>query len=177
MKKATAIILALTLLICLTACAKETSGSASGGPALKEENGVLTCLDTTSSPFEDCAVRVSVDKTAGTVTFTKATKDGQDTKEYYRFTPSEHMLEQFYYVSMMGTGFYYYYDTDLGEMVRIEDKDHNDSTASAKENGRFDGPAAQIKKDAATLEEFADKEILPLLIFLLDVRIIKVTTV
>ena len=31
MKKATAIILALTLLICLTACAKETSGSASGG--------------------------------------------------------------------------------------------------------------------------------------------------
>lgn len=154
MKKATVMILALTLLICLTACAKETSGSASGGPALKEENGVLTCLDTTSSPFEDCAVRVTVDKTAGTVTFTKATKDGQDTKEYYRFIPSEHMLEQFYYVSMMGTGFYYYYDTDLGEMVRMEDKDHNDSTASAKENGRFDGPAAQIKKDAATLEEY-----------------------
>ena len=138
----------------LTGCTKNEAAPAGGKAALKEENGVQTCLDTESSPFDDCVVHVVVDKSAGTVTFTKATKDGQDTQEYYRFTPAEHMLEQYYYVSMMGTGFYYYYDTDLGEMVRMENKDHEDNTASAKENGRFDGAAEQIKKDAEMLQKY-----------------------
>lgn len=128
-----------------------------GKLVLQEENGVLTCLDTENSPFADCALRTTVDPAAGTITFVKATKDGKDTKEYYRFTPAEHMLEQYYYVSMMGTGFYYYFDTDLGEMVRLEDKDHKDTTQSAKDNGRFEGPAKQIKEDAASLEEYFSK--------------------
>lgn len=129
----------------------------SGKLVLQEENGVLTCLDTESSPFADCALRTTVDPAAGTITFVKATKDGKDTKEYYRFTPAEHMLEQYYYVSMMGTGFYYYFDTDLREMVRLEDKDHKDTTQSAKDNGRFEKPAKQIKEDAASLEEYFSK--------------------
>lgn len=128
-----------------------------GKLVLQEENGVLTCLDTESSPFADCALRTTVDPAAGTITFVKATKDGKDTKEYYRFTPAEHMLEQYYYVSMMGTGFYYYFDTDLREMVRLEDKDHKDTTQSAKDNGRFEKPAKQIKEDAASLEEYFSK--------------------
>lgn len=148
------LLLALTALLGLAACGGKKAEESAAKPELKEENGVLSCLDTSGGPFSDCALHVVVDKSAGTVTFVKATKDGKDTKEYYCFTPAEHMLEQYYYVSMMGTGFYYYYDTDLGEMVRMEDKDHNDSTQSAKDHGRFDGPAAQIKEDAAALETY-----------------------
>ncbi|MGM9605887.1 MAG: ABC transporter substrate-binding protein, partial [Oscillospiraceae bacterium] len=124
---------------------------------LTEENGLLTCFDAETSPFEDCAVRVTVDQSAKTVTFTKATADGKDTQEYYCFMPEEHMMEQFYYVSMMGTGFYYYYDTELGEMVRMENMNHEDTTASAKENGRFDGPAERIKGEAAALESYFEE--------------------
>ncbi len=121
---------------------------------LAEENGVLTCFDATTSPFADCAVRVTVDKTEKTVTFVKATYEGQDTREYYKFMPEENTVEQFYYVSMMGTGFYYYFDTELGEMTRMEDMNHEDSTQSAKENGRFDAPAERIKGEVATLEAY-----------------------
>lgn len=127
---------------------------AEGGLNLTEENGVLTCFDAETSPFEDCAVRVTVDKSEKTVTFVKATYDGQDTLEYYKFMPEENMVEQFYYVSMMGTGFYYYFDTELGEMTRMEDMNHEDSTQSAKENGRFDAPAARIKGEVVALEDY-----------------------
>lgn len=172
MKKMTAILLAVSLAAALAGCAKGNSDptpppatptpvtqpSATPEPAagleLTEENGVLTCLDSETSPFEDCALRTVVDKQAKTVTFTKATPEGQDTQEYYLFRPEEHMMEQFYYVSMMGTGFYYYYDTDLGEMVRMEDKDHNDTTESSKASGRYDGAAQRVKADATALEAY-----------------------
>lgn len=177
MKKLTVILLTLALMAGMAACSGGDQGGAPAtnppettpapstapaeipedGPVLTEENGVLTCLDTENSPFDDCAVHTVVDKTAGTVTFTKATMEGQDTQEYYRFSPKEHMVEQYYFVSMMGTGFYYYYDTELGEMTRMEDADHNDNTESSKESGRFDGAAERIKGDVAMLEAyFAD---------------------
>ena len=121
---------------------------------LTENNGILEAVDVTTSPLEGCGVHVQVNKAEGTVTFIKTDDAGQDTTEYYKFTPAKNEVEQFYFVAMMGTGFYYYFDTTAGEMVRMEDMDHNDSTQSAKDNGRFDKAAEGLKADVTALQTY-----------------------
>lgn len=153
MKKAIALMLVLAMALTLGACgAKEEKQD--GKLALAEKDGILEALDLQTSPFKQGGLRTQVDVAKGTVTFTKTDEKGGNTMEYYKFTPAEHEVEQFYYVSMMGTGFYYFFDTNAGEMVRMEDMEHNDSTQSAKDNNRFDSAAESIKKDVETLENY-----------------------
>lgn len=150
MKKMTALLLALTLVLALVGC----SSGGSGKSKLENHNGILEAVDVEGSPLKDCGVHVQVNPAEGTVTFIKTDSNGKDTTEYYKFTPAKNEVEQYYYVSMMGTGFYYYFDLAAGEMVRMEDKDHNDSTQSAKDGGRFDGPAKALKEDVAALQSY-----------------------
>lgn len=121
---------------------------------LVENNGKQEYVDTEKSPFEDCGIHTVVDKSAQTITFFKTDKEGVDTVEYILFSPEKNEVEKYYYVSMMGTGFYYYLDLEAGELVRIEDKDHQDTTESAKENGRFDGAAEDMKAEVEALEKY-----------------------
>ena len=153
MKKTIAMVLALIMVLALGACGNEKNTD-NGKLSLEEKDGVLEALDLATSPFDKGGLRTQVDASKGTVTFTKTDDQGGNTMEYYQFTPAENEVEQFYYVSMMGTGFYYYYDLAAGEMVRMEDMNHEDSTQSAKENNRFDSAAESLKKDVEVLENY-----------------------
>lgn len=134
--------------------AETKAESASGTDVFTDENGVLTYLDTANAPFDGAGLKITADKAAKTVNFVKTDLDGNETVEYYTFDFNSNTVEQYYYVSMMGTGFYYTFDLAANEIVKIEDSDHNDSTQSTKDNGRFDSANDRLKGDVEALQNY-----------------------
>lgn len=136
------------------AAAETEAESAAGTDVFTDENGVLTYLDTANAPFEGAGLKITVDKAAKTVNFVKTDLDGNETVEYYNFDLNNNTVEEYYYVSMMGTGFYYTFDLAANEIVKVEDSEHNDSTQSTKDNGRYDGANDRMKGDVEALRNY-----------------------
>ena len=128
--------------------------SAAGTDVFTNESGVLTYLDTANAPFEGAGLKITVDKAAKTVNFVKTDLDGNETVEYYNFDLNSNTVEEYYYVSMMGTGFYYTFDLAANEIVKVEDSEHNDSTQSTKDSGRYDGANDRMKGDVEALQNY-----------------------
>lgn len=140
-----------------TEAAAETNAeteSAAGTDVFTDESGVLTYLDTANAPFEGAGLKITVDKAAKTVNFVKTDLDGNETVEYYNFDLNSNTVEEYYYVSMMGTGFYYTFDLAANEIVKVEDSEHNDSTQSTKDSGRYDGANDRMKGDVEALQNY-----------------------
>lgn len=167
MKKILLPIALIAVVMSMAACSSNQNSTASNGETaaqqqessvgtsvFADENGVLTYLDTEHSPFDGAGLKITADKNAKTVNFVKTDLKGNETVEYYTFDYNTNTVEQYYYVSMMGTGFYYTYDLAAGEIVKIEDTERNDSTQSAKDNGRYDGANDRLKADVAALESY-----------------------
>ncbi len=136
------------------AAAETEAASAAGTDVFTDENGVLTYLDTANAPFEGAGLKITVDKAAKTVNFVKTDLDGNETVEYYNFDLNNNTVEEYYYVSMMGTGFYYTFDLGANEIVKVEDSEHNDSTQSTKDNGRYDSANDRMKGDVEALRNY-----------------------
>lgn len=134
--------------------AETEAASAAGTDVFTDENGVLTYLDTANAPFEGTGLKITVDKAAKTVNFVKTDLDGNETVEYYNFDLNSNTVEEYYYVSMMGTGFYYTFDLAANEIVKVEDSEHNDSTQSTKDSGRYDGANDRMKGDVEALRNY-----------------------
>lgn len=134
--------------------AETEAESAAGTDVFTDENGVLTYLDTANAPFEGAGLKITVDKAAKTVNFVKTDLDGNETVEYYTFDLNSNTVEEYYYVSMMGTGFYYTFDLGANEIVKVEDSEHNDSTQSTKDNGRYDSANDRMKGDVEALQNY-----------------------
>lgn len=134
--------------------AETEAESVAGTDVFTDENGVLTYLDTANAPFEGAGLKITVDKAAKTVNFVKTDLDGNETVEYYNFDLNNNTVEEYYYVSMMGTGFYYTFDLAANEIVKVEDSEHNDSTQSTKDNGRYDSANDRMKGDVEALQNY-----------------------
>lgn len=144
MKKVWLILLVLLVLTVAAGCGKEDADS---GAAVLTDNGdgTMTALDTTGSPL-DGGLNITVDKNEGFVNMQITDESGEDTVEFFKFTPADSICQRHRYVSMMGTGFYYFFDYEVGAMVRIEDMDNQDVTKSTKEQGRFDSAQSDTKE-------------------------------
>lgn len=127
-------------------------------PEFTEEGGVLTYLDTENSPFEGAGLKITADPSAKTVKFVKTDLDGNETVEYYIFDFNTNTVEEYYFVSMMGTGFYYTFDLEKGEISKIEDSDRNDSTQSSKDSGRYDSANERTKSDVEALRKYFSEQ-------------------
>ena len=136
------------------AAAETEAESAAGTDVFTDENGVLTYLDTANAPVEGAGLKITVDKAAKTVNFVKTDLDGNETVEYYNFDLNNNTVEEYYYVSMMGTGFYYTFDLAANEIVKVEDSEHNDSTQSTKDSGRYDSANDRMKGDVEALRNY-----------------------
>ena len=123
-----------------------------------EEDGLLVCMDLENSPFEESGLKITIDTSTQTVNFVKTDLDGNETVEYWTFNTADNMVEKYYYVSMMGTGFYYYFDLTADELVRIESDEHEDSTQSSKDSGRFDGANETTKDEVAQLSDYFEAQ-------------------
>lgn len=144
MKKLTAMIIAVLAIACLAGCSGETEEK-SGARLEDNGDGTLTYLEVENSPL-DGGLLITVDKNAGTVNMQITDKSGNETTEYYKFTPADTECERFRYVAMMGTGFYYTYDYDAGEITTILNTDKEDVTESTKESGRFESAQSETKE-------------------------------
>ena len=123
-----------------------------------EEDGLLVCLELENSPFEQSGLKITVDTSAQTVGFVKTDLDGNETVEYWTFNNTDNTVEKYYYVSMMGTGFYYYYDLMADELVRIEGDEHEDKTQSTKDGGRYDNANATTKDEVSKLTAYFEEQ-------------------
>lgn len=144
MKKVLIMVMVAALFICFAGCSKT---STTGGKLELKDNGddTLNCVDTESSPL-DGGLSITVDKSNGFVNFQITDKNGEDTVEFFKFTPADSTCHRYRYVSMMGTGFNYFFDYKAGTMIRIEDKDNADVTQSTKDQGRFESAQSETKE-------------------------------
>ena len=145
MKKLIAVTAALLAIVCFAGCSGEAGGKA--GAKLEDNgDGTLTYLEVTNSPL-DGGLLITVDKNAGTVNMQITDKSGNETAEYYKFTPADSTCERYRYVSMMGTGFYYGYDYEAGEIKTVLNNDQEDVTESTKESGRLESAQSETKEN------------------------------
>lgn len=140
--------------------AQETSNeNLEGEEKFKEEDGILTYLDTENSPFDDLGLKILIEKgSEGYVKFIKTDLTGKESVDYYIFNYANNTFEKYYFVSAMGSGFYYYYDLEEEELTKVEDKDHNDSTQGMKESNRWDSAVENTKDDIKILEEYFEEQ-------------------
>lgn len=137
------------------ATSKETKGL-----ELVDNDGILVATDISDNvPFDDAGFKIEIKKASdGYAKFTITDKNGNETADYYNFDFSTGEVEKYHYVSMMGTGFYYYYDMELEELVRLEDDDHVDSTQSSKDGGRWDSAAEDTAAEMKLIEDYFASE-------------------
>ena len=167
MKKSIALLLVFMLTMnVLVGCSKKNDGEKDLPPAdnqleeninqddntgektkFEEQDGLLVYVDTENSPFEDSGLKISINEDKNYVEFVK-------TVDYFKFDYSTNTMEKYYYVSAMGTAFYYYFDLEASELVKVEDGDHEDNTEGMKEAGRFDGAAEKTKDEVTELENY-----------------------
>lgn len=133
---------------------KEENTEVEAGMEFIEEDGKLVYLETENIPVEAPALKVIVDKDAKIVEFLPAEADGTTGADFFKFNLETNEFEKYYYVSMMGTGHYYYYDLANNELLRVEDNDHADVSESTKESGRWDGAVEKIEGEKESLENY-----------------------
>lgn len=123
-----------------------------------EKDGLKEFVELDHSPVEGGGLRIQIDRDEQKIHMIKTDANGEDTKEYVTFYPNKKQAEKYKYVSMMGTGFYYYYDLENEELTKIEDDAHEDKTESTKEAGRFDSAVEDMKEEIEKLTKyFEDK--------------------
>ena len=79
----------------------------------------------TGSPL-DGGLNITVDKNEGFVNMQITDENGEETVEFFKFMPADSTCHRHKYVSMMGTGFNYYFDYASGTLTKIEDLDNVD---------------------------------------------------
>jgi hypothetical protein len=154
MKKFLVVLTAIAIIVgCFAGCSPKAK-EADNKVSLKDNgDGTLTCVDTQNSPL-DGGLSITVDKNDGFVNFQITDGEGNETVEFYKFTPADTTCHRYRYVSIMGTGFNYYYDYSAEELKKIEDKDGKDKTQSTKESGRFDGAQTETKEAVDKLIQY-----------------------
>jgi hypothetical protein len=144
MKRIITLLMAVLTIACLAGCSSKAEESTAA--SLEDSgNGTLTYLEVENSPL-DGGLLITVDKSAGTVNMQITDKSGNETTEYYKFNPADNTCERYRYVSMMGTGFYYTYDYNAGEISTILNNDKEDVTQSTKDSGRFESAQSETKE-------------------------------
>lgn len=121
----------------------------------EEKDGLLVYLDLENSPFEESGLNISIKKGEdGYADFVKTDLKGNETKDYYKFDYSTNTVEKYYYVSAMGTAYYYYYNLEKDELSKVEDGDHNDVTEKMKSSGRWDSAAEKTAEEIKSLQDY-----------------------
>ncbi|WP_313164484.1 hypothetical protein [Sedimentibacter sp.] len=133
----------------------QDESNTSNDSKFEEKDGFLVYTDTENGPFEESGLKISIKKgEGGYAEFIKTDLNGNETVDYYKFDYVDNIAEKYYYVSAMGTAYYYYYDLEKDELAKVEDGDHNDTTESLKSAGRWDGAAEKTKEEVKILEDY-----------------------
>ena len=164
MKKLLITLLVLCLAVTsFTGCTKneeqKVEDNAQTGAKFEEKDGLLECVHLENNPFDQTGFKIVVKKgTDGYAKFIKTDLEGRETVDYYTFEYANNTVEKYYYVSAMGTAFYYYFDLEKNELVKVENGEHKDSTKSMKESGRWDKAAAGMVEEVKSIEDYFEEQ-------------------
>ncbi len=153
-------VLALLLVLIMAAgaasgCAGKAAPALPEGVTAEQKDGLTIYTDTKSSPFENSGLRITVKKGGeGYAKFVKTDLEGRETADYYTFDYFKNVLEKYYYVPAMGSAYYYYYDLEKKEILKVEDQDHMDITQKMKDSGRLDSAREKIEGELEALEGY-----------------------
>ncbi|MBE6082300.1 MULTISPECIES: hypothetical protein [Tissierellales] len=163
MKKSILLLIVVLAMGIMSGCGNKNENEQSNVPAdntpkeskFEEKDGLLVYLDLKNSPFEESGLNISIKKGEdGYADFVKTDLKGNETKDYYKFDYSTNTVEKYYYVSAMGTAYYYYYDLEKDELSKVEDGDHNDVTEKMKSSGRWDSAAEKAAEEIKSLQDY-----------------------
>ena len=141
MKKIWILTVVVLMMFACSACGQEgqMTGFTDNG------DGTYSALDTANSPL-DGGLLITIDKNEGTINMQITDSSGEETVEYFKYSPADETCERYKYVAMMGTGFYYTYDYGSGELTSIVNMDGEDSTQSSKDSGRFESAQTETQE-------------------------------
>jgi hypothetical protein len=169
-------LLALTLVLALAALSSCAAGptaapaaatTAASTPAaavaaaltLVEKDGLLTATDTQKSPFENSGLKITIKKGQdGYAQFVKTDKQGNETKDYYKFDLATNTAVKYSYVAAMGSAYYYYYDLQKNELTKVEDGDHKDVTQRLKDAKRWDAAVTSTSEEVKALRSYFEAQ-------------------
>lgn len=161
MKKTVTLLLVLILAMgVLAGCGSNNGGEVNNNQEESKfelQDGLLVYLDKENSPFEDSGFKISI-KEGEYAEFIITDLEGNETVDYYKFDYASNTVEKYYYVSAMGTAFYYYYDLEAEELIKVENGDHEDSTEGMKASGRWDSAAEKTHEEITTLEGYFSEQ-------------------
>lgn len=144
----------------------EAATSQSGHPltalGFEQKEGCLEFLELEQSPIAGGGLRIQFFPEESKLHMIKTDASGNDTVEYVSFYLDKKEAEKYRFVSMMGTGFYYYYNIEKQELYKIENDAHEDRTQSSKEAGRFDGASDDMKSEVELLSTYFSGRFMPM---------------
>ncbi|MGQ9840429.1 MAG: hypothetical protein ACUVR4_07885 [Anaerolineae bacterium] len=139
--------------------ASTTGGAVAAALTLVEKEGLLTAIDTQKSPFKDSGLKITIKKGQdGYALFVKTDKQGNETKDYYKFDFAANTVVKYTYVAAMGNAYYYYYDLQKNELTKVEDGDHKDVTQRLKDAKRWDTAATSVSDDIKALQSYFETQ-------------------
>ncbi len=137
----------------------ETIAALPEGVTMEEKDGLTVYTDLKNSPFENSGLKITIKKGEnGYIKFVKVDLEGRETVDYYTFDYSKNILEKYYYVSAMGSAYYYYYDLNKSEVYKVEDQEHKDITQTMKDSDRLGKAQEKIAGEIASLEDYYKKQ-------------------
>ena len=162
MKKIVSLIVVLCMVITMLCACSDANGQVkedANQVAFVENSGLFEASDVSDNvPIDGAGFKIEVKKASdGYAKFVITGKDGKETVDYYKFDFATGEVEKYHYVAMMGVGFYYYYDMEKSELVRLEDDGHKDTTQSSKDSGRWDGAAEDTANEIKSIEDYFTK--------------------
>lgn len=127
----------------------------------EQKEGYMEFLEIEKSPISGGGLRIQFFPEEKKLHMIKTDSTGNDTVEYLTFFLDKMEVEKYRYVSMMGTGFYYYYSVEKEELYKIEDNSHADKTESTKEAGRFENAYNEVKEEVTKILEYFSERFMP----------------
>lgn len=140
----------------------EAAGDSLLALGFEEKDGALEYLELENSPIQGGGLRIRIYRDEAKIHMIKTDASGSDTVEYVTFHVGKNEVEKYKYVSMMGSGFYYYYNLESKELYKIENDAHEDRTESTKESGRFEGAVADVEDEIALLTAYFEGKFGPM---------------
>lgn len=117
----------------------------------------LVYISEGNAPLDNIAMKTVIAEEDKSIVFSPADEDGNTGEDYFKFDLENNIFEKYKFVSPMGTGFYYYYNLENNELVKMENMDHEDTTESTKEAGRWESAVEGVESDIEELETYFEE--------------------
>jgi len=112
-------------------------------------------VDVENSPDPDRGYKIEIRRGSdGYVKFTVVALDGTVMTDYFLFMPNQSLMEWRRWVSAMGFTYFYSFDLNTRELLKVENDDGEDVSESMKTSGRWDNAVGTVTAEVEKMENY-----------------------